>query len=314
MTSSEVSVCIATYRRPQGLKRLLASLVDQQNAPPFEVVVVDNDAEGSGEEVATGYKPRLGLTYVVEPVRGLARVRNRAIAASNSTFLAFIDDDEWASPQWLCELFRVAKEMSADVVIGPIDRIFAEGVSNFIRNCGLFDKRPYADGDTIPWYHARTGNALVRRSAMPRPTAPFSNRFDLIGGEDVHFFRRMIDRGARVVAASRALVFEFRRTNRANLPWLLRRTIRTGGTIVEVDWEADDQMRRIRRTLQAGIDGVGHAVKASSLWRRDPEEAARHFVQACQEIGKVLHQAGIRIEEFRNHSEFDRKVGKNITP
>src|SRR5450631_3373274 len=166
MIPNEVSVCIATHRRPQGLQRLLKSLVDQRDAPPFEVVVVDNDAEKSGEEVAVGYKQHLALTYIVEPVRGLARVRNRAAAASNSTFLAFIDDDEWASPQWLCELYRVATELGADVVIGPIERIFAKEVPDFIRNCGLFDKRPYAEGETLPWYHARTGNALVRRDAM----------------------------------------------------------------------------------------------------------------------------------------------------
>src|ERR1700686_2741879 len=63
---TQVSVCIATYRRPEGLGRLLTSLTEQQGAPPFDVIVVDNDAQHSGEGVATRYCDRLNLMYVVE--------------------------------------------------------------------------------------------------------------------------------------------------------------------------------------------------------------------------------------------------------
>ena len=41
----DVSVCIATYRRPEGLRRLLESLEAQALPEDFsvEIVVVDND-------------------------------------------------------------------------------------------------------------------------------------------------------------------------------------------------------------------------------------------------------------------------------
>src|SRR6516164_3707008 len=108
----EICVCIATHRRPQQLERLLASLIEQQESPPFEVVVVDNDAGRSAESIVANFQNRLSLTYLVEPVRGLARVRNCAVAASTSKFLAFVDDDEWASPRWLAVLYRVATQMN----------------------------------------------------------------------------------------------------------------------------------------------------------------------------------------------------------
>jgi len=112
----------------------------------------------------------------------------------------------------------------------------------------------------------------------------------------------MINTGVRIVAASYALVFEDRPTGRTNLSWVVRRAIRNGGTIVEVDWEAHERTRRFRQTLQAGLDGLSHAVQAARYWRGERAEAARHLVQACQEIGKVLRQTGIIIEEFRSHS------------
>ena len=88
MIAREICICIATHRRPQQLKRLLTSLIEQQEAPPFEVAVVDNDAGGSAETVAAEF--RGSLTYLVEPVRGLARARNRSVAASTSKFLAIV--------------------------------------------------------------------------------------------------------------------------------------------------------------------------------------------------------------------------------
>jgi succinoglycan biosynthesis protein ExoM len=297
----EICVCIATHRRPQQLERLLRSLTEQQEAPSFEVAVVDNDVGRSAEAVAANFQDRLSLTYQVEPVRGLARARNRTVAASTSKFLAFVDDDEWASPCWLAAHYRVATEMNAAAVIGRTDVLFADEVPDYIKACGLFNSMSVADGEVVPWYFAHTGNSFVRRDALPHSTAPFSASFDLTGGEDVHLFRRMVDDGALVVAASAALIFEYRPASRANLYWIVRRSLRSGGTLVEIDWVSCHWKRRLRLTLSAGRDGASDAAKAGLLWHRDKTTAAQHLVWACQSFGKVFRQLGIRIEEYRHH-------------
>src|SRR5690242_18274609 len=73
MSSTQVTVCIATHKRGSGLEKLLDSLVTQQGAPPFDVIVVDNDRERSAEVVALQFRDKLPLTYLVEPVRGITR-------------------------------------------------------------------------------------------------------------------------------------------------------------------------------------------------------------------------------------------------
>jgi succinoglycan biosynthesis protein ExoM len=301
MTEREICVCIPTHRRPRELERLLGSLIDQQGAPPFEVVVVDNDAGRSGETVALKFRDRLALTYLVEPVRGLARVRNRSVAASNSRFLALLDDDEWASPRWLEAYHRVATSLGAAGVMGPIDTIFADEVPDYIRQCGLFHKRAYADGEAVPWYDTRTGNAFIRRDALPSPTAPFSTKYDLVGGEDVDLFKRMHDAGVRFHAAAQALAFEFRPASRANLFFVLRRALRNGGNTVEFEGMPRGVARRFRGALRAGVEGMRQARKARRLWRRDRMTAARELVSASHEIGKAARLTGIRIKEYRKH-------------
>jgi succinoglycan biosynthesis protein ExoM len=301
MIAREICICIATHRRPQQLKRLLTSLIEQQEAPPFEVAVVDNDAGGSAETVAAEFRDRLSLTYLVEPVRGLARVRNRSVAASTSKFLAFIDDDHCATTRWLTSLYQIAMQTNAAAVIGRTDVLFDDEVPDFIRACGHFSERPYADGEIVPWHHATTANCFARRDALPHPTAPFSTNFDLTGGEDVDLFRRMIDSGARVVWAAQARTVSYRPASRANLYWILRRALRNGGTSVEIEWERCDWKRRVLRTFRAGVHGVRQAARAGRLWHRDKTTAVQHLVGSCWQFGKVLRQFGIRIEEYRHH-------------
>jgi succinoglycan biosynthesis protein ExoM len=301
MVAREICICIATHRRPQQLERLLTSLTEQQEVPPFEVAVVDNDVGRSAEKVAAEFQERLSLIYLVEPVRGLARVRNRAVAASTSKFLAFIDDDHCATTRWLASHYQIATQTNAAAVIGRTDVLFDDEVPDFIRACGLFGKRPYASGEIVPWYHATTANCFARRDALPHPTTPFSTSFDLTGGEDVDLFRRMIVGGGRVVAAAQACTVSYRPASRANLYWILRRALRYGGTWVELEWGDCDWKRRVRRTLGASVSGTSHIAKAGRLWHRDKTTAARHLVESCQEFGKVLRQFGIRIEEYRHH-------------
>ncbi len=298
---NQISVCIATHRRPAGLERLLELLVAQERAPVFDVIVVDNDKERSGEPIADRFRGPLDLTYLVEPVRGIARTRNRAVAAARAPMLAFIDDDEWAAPDWLLQMSAVAWQSNADAVIGPVECEFAAEVPDYIRSCGLFNPQPNANHAAVPWWRTYTGNALVRRAALPDGAAPFSTRFDLTGAEDVHLFKRMIENGARVVEAANAHVFERRPAARANLRWITIRALRNGATIAEIEWKSGTFATQAARMLRSGRNAVTNAASAARHWRRDQRLATRHFVNGCDDIGKMLHLIGVRIEEYRTH-------------
>lgn len=58
MTASEnefaISICLATYQRPTQLKQLLKAL-NQQSHKANEIVIVDNDAQGSANSVVQAF-------------------------------------------------------------------------------------------------------------------------------------------------------------------------------------------------------------------------------------------------------------------
>src|SRR5262249_22718479 len=125
MRPVKVDVAIATYRRPRGLFRLLGGLARLRfrgEPPDLRVVVIDHDPAGPAAEVCQDARRWLDLPLVhrVEPRRGIPQARNAAVAAAleRAEFVAFIDDDEVPSPQWLDELLRVQAETGADAVAG----------------------------------------------------------------------------------------------------------------------------------------------------------------------------------------------------
>src|SRR5215217_6070414 len=120
-----VSVCVATFRRQLGLERVLRGLdllvFEKSRRPELEILVIDNDPEGSAREVVESLRSavRWPLRYEHEPRRGLSHVRNAAMASARtrSSLVAFIDDDEEPTPEWLDELLAVRADLDADVVL-----------------------------------------------------------------------------------------------------------------------------------------------------------------------------------------------------
>lgn len=108
--SGLVSVIIPVYNSAHYLAMALTSVV-RQSYNPIEVIVVD---DGSTDDVATviaqlriqileepAPHPKLTIHYCSQPRRGPAAARNRGVALARGNFLAFLDADDWWSPEKL---------------------------------------------------------------------------------------------------------------------------------------------------------------------------------------------------------------------
>lgn len=107
--AATVGVCVITYKRPKGLHRCLQSLQLLQfrlsSTPHISIFVVDNDPSASAQPIVQQLQTlsKWPITYDVEPTRGISYARNRAVSlAKDCDFIAFIDDDEYATPSgWM---------------------------------------------------------------------------------------------------------------------------------------------------------------------------------------------------------------------
>lgn len=96
----KVSVIIPTYRRPDFLRRAIASVLSQ-TFKDFELLII-NDAsqDNTGQLVESIPDDRIRY-HCNETNKGGAASRNRGIRQAQSTYIAFLDDDDEWLPQKL---------------------------------------------------------------------------------------------------------------------------------------------------------------------------------------------------------------------
>jgi len=230
------AVCACTYLRPRGLARLLEGLaaLEVPDGVAVEVVIVDNDAAASGRAVVDAARPGFPfpLRYVVEPTRGIVAARNAAVAAARASAggpvaVAFLDDDEWPSRQWLAELVRVGEETGAEVVTGTVEPVFDVPPPGWVRTGRFFDRPRHADGARI--HYARTSNVLVGPAALGVHDPPFEDTGS-DGGEDSLLFHRVHLAGLPIAWADCATVYESVPASRVSPRWIVLRQYRYGLT------------------------------------------------------------------------------------
>ena len=114
-----ISICIVTGRRDAVLDACLASLQDQHDAPPWELLVC---AEGDPQVIHAVVRrfPDANVCYVDRALPGAAR--NLLVEEARGDLLLFLDDDVTVDPGLLARLQRVADEHpECDVFGGPND-------------------------------------------------------------------------------------------------------------------------------------------------------------------------------------------------
>jgi len=228
----EISVVIPTYNRPDLLARATAScLVQHGMVAPYEIIVVDNNPDGSAQAgvEAMASRSAVPIRYVGEPRSGISHARNAGVAAASGRYIAFLDDDEEADPGWLAAHFDAIRRFGADLVIGPVYASFPPGTgildpyprSKFTRDVRLPTGSPMPRVPGI-------GNTFLDRERCFTDPEPFDPRLGLTGGEDTLFMRQLLRRGRKMVWCAEASVRETVPIERLAPHFLLRRAFRSG--------------------------------------------------------------------------------------
>jgi len=225
-----ISLCIATYRRPERLGALLADL-ERQELRPAEVIVVDNDAAGSARaviEAARAAGTPFPIHYDIQPQRNIALTRNRTVALATGEWVAFVDDDERAPPAWLRQLAAAAAAHSAAGVLGPVVPEVPPYAPAWIRRGRFYDFPRMRSGEVVPLNRMRFGNVLLRGAPLRAEPGPFDVSYGLSTGEDADLLIRMVRRGAKIIWCDEAVVTEPIEDKRLSLQWLLQRALSGG--------------------------------------------------------------------------------------
>jgi len=87
------SIVIPVYNDWIPLDQCLQSLVRQTNAPPFEVIIVDDGSTEAAPEFVNGSTQGYPLKVIRQSHSGIPSARNRGIRSSKGAVLLFMDAD-----------------------------------------------------------------------------------------------------------------------------------------------------------------------------------------------------------------------------
>jgi len=270
-TLPDVSVLVLNLDGREHLDSCLASLEAQAYPRDrFEIVLVDNGSTDVFLEFVRTSHPRVRVLQFASN-SGVCAPCNAAIRNCQSEFVALLNNDSCAAPEWLAELVSVAERHDAAVVASTILSETGEAIDfagwstsftghSWAADFGEPAKRSYEEKELLS---PCLGSALFARAAF-LDAGGFDEDF-FAHFEDVDLGWRLNLFGARVIFAPRAIAY--RRTHGVPSQWAfaqrLRLIERNALAMIYKNYEASTLERvlpaaiallLLRATMRSGID------------------------------------------------------------
>jgi succinoglycan biosynthesis protein ExoM len=297
------SVCIATYKRPELLKKLLVSL-KRQKLPKnvlIEIIVVDNDIQKSAEPVIRLFKnlSNFPIFYFNQIIKNISSTRNLSVEKSAGKYILFIDDDEVAAPEWIYHHLKTIEKYNADGVIGPVFIEFDSSAAKWIQKREFFYPKIQDTGEK-PEYMG-TGNCCLKASVIQNLNQPFDIRYGITGGEDTHLFKRLEKEGKRFVFCREAAVTEYLPFQKTTISYLFFRGLKGGNTHTRRTIELAEKGKNFVRLIMI-VKSILYGLVSLFLMIIQISNSVvrtRWLVRLGSNIGKFLAAFGWYYEGYR---------------
>jgi glycosyltransferase involved in cell wall biosynthesis len=291
MPDTQISAIICTHNRDNYLGAAIDSLLAQDFAAEYEVVVVDN---GSSDRTSEVVKQRLGnprLKYVFEPILGLSVARNTGAKVANGEILAYLDDDAVASDRWLQILFSAYQNNPKLAIAGgKVTLLWPQDIqppkwlsAGLAGNLGAYDL-----GDSIvyidqPGLTPRGLNYSIRRNFLEEIGGfdPNLGRVgkNLLSNEELQMTELALQKGWQVAYLPDALAAHNVSPERVNRSWFLSRGW----------WQG---ISECYREQLAGRAGIGQLQRGSERFLRGLYKALQYISDPAERFDNLVYAYG----------------------
>lgn len=263
-----VSVIVLNYNGLKWLSACLNALVGQVDAPRFEIVLVDNGStDGSSAYVESRY-PSVRIVQTGRNL-GYAGGNNAGARVARGAWLAFLNNDTVAAPDWLARLDQVAgAREGAALVTSRLELLAFPGYIDSAGDGYLRAGGAYKRGHGAPigsWlqsgevFGACGAGFLIRRDVFDQ-LAGFDEDFFMVY-EDVDLSYRARLAGHRCWYAADAII---RHAGSATLGTVSAQAVYYGQRNLEWTWLKNTPPGLLLRTLPEhlaySLAGVAHYI------------------------------------------------------
>ncbi|WP_414754307.1 glycosyltransferase [Anabaena sp. CCY 9910] len=291
MPDPQISAIICTHNRDTYLGAAIDSLLVQDFAGEFEVVVIDNGSSDRTREVVEQRTGDPRLKYVFEPTIGLSVARNTGAKFASAEILAYLDDDAVASTRWLQVLYTAYQNYPQLAIAGgkvtllwPPDtqppRWLSPGLAGNLGAYDLGDKVIYIQQ---PGLTPRGLNYSIRRTFLEEIGGfdPQLGRIgkNLLSNEELQMTELALTGGWQVAYLPEALVAHNVAPERLNRSWFLNRGW----------WQG---ISECYREQLSGKAGVGQLSRGGERLARGLYKAFRYFSNPAERFDNLVYAYG----------------------
>jgi GT2 family glycosyltransferase len=211
----KTTVIIASHKRPDSIRRLIASLAPELATGSREIIIAENGTPTPMQLSLEGAP----LRHLHEPRSGKCRIQNRAIAEASGEILVFLDDDLVVARSYLAaveQFFDTHREFAA--MKGRI--LPDEDPEKKVGQLAPYMDLPIVDhGDEVLEVRGVLGANMAFRADALRQVGPFDERLGPGAAgheEETEMSQRLRHAGFRIGYAPKALVYHEVDPSRAN--------------------------------------------------------------------------------------------------
>lgn len=206
------SLIIPVYNRPDEIKELLETLVNQQ-FKDFEVIIVEDGSTIDAKSIVDTFGEQLLICYYKKENGGQGFARNYGYEKAKGDFLIVFDSDCLIPPHYLQTVDDFLRAHPTDAFGGPdaahptftvIQKAISQTMTSFFTTGGIRGNKTH-----VGTYHPRSFNMGISREVYEKTKGyiiPFM-------GEDMEFSTRIIKEGFKTALIPNAYVFHKRRTD-----------------------------------------------------------------------------------------------------
>jgi succinoglycan biosynthesis protein ExoM len=296
--SSEITVCICTFRRPSVLRTIdsiAAQEINGVSGSAFVILVIDNDDTPSARKMieARASDVQVNIKYIHAPARNISIARNAALDTVTTPWLAFIDDDEYASTSWLQKLWLARH--GAHASFGLTRAMYPSNTPQWIKEGDYHSNYVL---DRVPINTGYTSNALIDLEFVRKNALRFDTRLGTTGGEDTVFFHHMFRAGGVLKYVRDAVTYEEVSPSRLNFGWVAKRRFRVGQVYAMMFHRFD--LVDYRAVVWSAPLKISSCLVMAAVMSWHPNRAMWWLMRSIFHTGSVSFALGFKLyEEYR---------------
>lgn len=177
-----ISIVIPTYNRARDLERALRSVL-VQTYPYWEALVVDNHSSDNTRDAVENFNDARIRLLSIHNNGVIAASRNLGIRCAQGQYIAFLDSDDWWSPEKVDESLKYL-EQGADVVYHDLFLVTKPDQRFFWRKAYTRDLVSPVFNDLIANGNGLTNSSVVVRKELLNAIGGLLEDRRLISAED----------------------------------------------------------------------------------------------------------------------------------